>query len=209
MLRRFLLGLTVLLACPAAFAGGPTLLVLGDSLSAAHGIPEHDGWVQLLRERLSKVGVDGKVVNASIGGETTRGGLTRLPDLLARDEPDIVIIELGGNDGLRGIAPQTTEENLTRMVRLAQKSGARVLLVGVRLPPNYGPAFTERFRATFRAVVDKTGCAYVPRLLDNVGSVPGLMQDDGIHPTAAAQPRLLENVWKVLGPMLQRETKSG
>ncbi|MBA1148208.1 arylesterase [Ectothiorhodospiraceae bacterium WFHF3C12] len=201
MLRSFLL-IALLVAAPAAPAAERTILVLGDSLSAAYGIPDDAGWVQLLRNRLSELGVDGEVVNASISGETTRGGLARMPELLDAERPAVVIIELGGNDGLRGISPAATEQNLTSMVELAQDQGARVLLVGVRLPPNYGQAFTERFRATFRAVVEKTGCAYVPKFLENVGGVAGMMQADGIHPTAEAQPRLLENVWVELEPML-------
>lgn len=201
MLRSFLL-IALLVAAPVSQAAERTILVLGDSLSAAYGIPDDAGWVQLLRDRLSKLGVEAEVVNASISGETTRGGLARLPALLEAEQPDIVLIELGGNDGLRGIAPQATERNLTDMVELAQGSGARVVLVGVRLPPNYGKAFTERFRATFRNVVDATGCAYVPKFLENVGGVEGMMQSDGIHPTAEAQPRLLENVWVELEPLV-------
>jgi acyl-CoA thioesterase-1 len=202
------LALALLAAAPAAHSGEQTLLVLGDSLSAAYGMPDDAGWVQLLRDRLSELGVTAEVVNASISGETTRGGLTRLPELLETEQPDIVLIQLGGNDGLRGIAPATTERNLTDMVRLAQDRGARVLLVGVRLPPNYGQAFTERFRATYRNVVENTGCAYVPQFLDDVGGVEGMMQPDGIHPTAEAQPKLLENVWAELEPMLKARGKA-
>lgn len=176
--------------------------MLGDSLSAAFGIAESEGWVALLQERLRAEGHPFNVVNASVSGETTRGGLTRLPRALELHRPSIVIVELGANDGLRGIGLGEMKRNLLEITRLSQRAGARVLLVGMHLPPNYGPAYTERFHATFREVAEETSAALVPFLLDGVGTERSLMQADGLHPTAAAQPRLLQNVWPGLAPLL-------
>jgi acyl-CoA thioesterase-1 len=183
----------------------PVLLVLGDSLSAAYGIAEDDGWVALLQRRLDTEGHDYRVVNASVSGETTDGGLARLPRALDVHRPSIVVVELGANDGLRGISLGEMRRNLLEITELSQASGARVLLVGMHLPPNYGPAYTERFHATFREVADRKRIPLVPFLLDGVGTERSLMQDDGLHPTAAAQPRLLENVWVQLAPILTSE----
>ncbi|MGD8497917.1 MAG: arylesterase [Chromatiales bacterium] len=183
----------------------PVLLVLGDSLSAAYGIAEDDGWVALLQRRLDTEGHDYRVVNASVSGETTDGGLARLPRALDVHRPSIVVVELGANDGLRGISLGEMRRNLLEITELSQASGARVLLVGMHLPPNYGPAYTERFHATFREVAVRKRIPLVPFLLDGVGTERSLMQDDGLHPTAAAQPRLLENVWVQLAPILTSE----
>jgi acyl-CoA thioesterase-1 len=183
----------------------PVLLVLGDSLSAAYGIAEDDGWVALLQRRLDTEGHDYRVVNASISGETTDGGLARLPRALEIHQPSIVVVELGANDGLRGISLGEMQSNLLEITELSQASGARVLLVGMHLPPNYGPSYTERFHDTFRQVADRKRVPLVPFLLDGVGTERSLMQDDGLHPTAAAQPRLLENVWVQLAPILTSE----
>lgn len=190
------------LAGPAANERAPVLAVLGDSLGAAYGIDVADGWVALLARRLADTGRDWKVVNASVSGDTTAGGLTRLPRLLAEHRPRVVVVELGGNDGLRGIDLATTESNLDAIVERAKASGARVLLLGMQLPPNLGAAFNRRFVAIFEAVAERRDVPLVPFLLDGVGGVAELMQEDGIHPTAAAQPRMLDNVWPYLEPLL-------
>lgn len=180
----------------------PRLLVLGDSLSAAYGIASEDGWVSLLQERLRDRGARYDVVNASISGETTAGGLTRLPALLSEHRPQILVIALGANDGLRGFSFDTIRQNLGGMIRLAQESGSRVVLAGVRLPPNYGAAYTVGFQAVFREVARAEGVPLVPVLLAGVAEDRGLMQEDGLHPTAAAQPLILDNVWLGLEPLL-------
>lgn len=202
ILSVILICLALLGAAPAATP--PRVLVVGDSLSAAYGLSRSDGWVRLLGERLRRQGYPHEVVNASTSGETTRGALARLPRALERHAPEVVILELGGNDGLRGITLEEMERNLARMVELSQAAGARVLILGMRLPPNYGPAYTERFHAVFRRVADRYGAALVPFFLDGVAMDRALMQADGIHPTAQAQPRLLENVWPALEPLLGR-----
>ncbi|SHE37168.1 acyl-CoA thioesterase-1 [Modicisalibacter ilicicola DSM 19980] len=188
----------------AANAASTTLLVLGDSLSAAYGIEREAGWVNLLRQRL---GDDVKVVNASISGETTAGGETRLPELLRQHAPDIVLIELGGNDGLRGLSPQQMRGNLSSMIEASQRAEAKVLLVGIEIPPNYGQAYTRAFRSVYRGLAEKYGVPLVPFLLDGIALDDGLMQDDGIHPTAEAQPRMLENVWPKLEPLLPKQAR--
>jgi acyl-CoA thioesterase-1 len=188
-----------LLSLPAAAES--TLLVVGDSLSAAYGLEREQGWVALLDQRLA--GSDWRVINASISGETTRGGLTRLPALLEEHAPAVVIVALGGNDGLRGIPLDESRRSLAGMVERVRETGARVLLVGVRLPSNYGRPFIERFQAVFREVADEHGVALVPMLLAGVGEHRELIQADGLHPTAAAQPRLLENVWVGLEGLLE------
>ncbi|MDZ7670652.1 MAG: arylesterase [Gammaproteobacteria bacterium] len=191
-------------AVPMALASaGPTILVLGDSISASYGIQRDEGWVQRLQERLADCGGGWQVVNASISGETTGGGLARLPDALEAHQPRVVIIELGGNDGLRGYPVDTIRDNLNRMVELAQAAGSRVLLVGMQIPPNYGPRYTRAFAALFEEVADRQDAALVPFILDQVALVPELMQSDGIHPTAEAQDLLLKTVWPHLTPLLE------
>ena len=192
-----------LLAAPAARAKGPAgpVLVVGDSLSAEHNIPRGSGWVSLLQQRLARDS-GRSVVNASISGETSAGALTRLPALLTKHKPSLVVIELGGNDALRGLAPAQLASNLGRMVQLSQQSGARVLLLGIDVPPNYGPAYRERLRRTYQDLAKAEGVALVPFFLEGVALEQGMMQGDGLHPTAAAQPRLLENVWPQLKPLL-------
>lgn len=184
------------------------MVVLGDSLSSAYGIAAESGWVGLLVERLSREGYAYRVVNASVTGDTTRGGLARLPALLAREQPDIVIIELGGNDGLRGIDTQVTAANLGEMIRLSREAGARVLLLGVKLPANYGPAFGAAFHQVYLDAAETNRVALVPFFLDGVALDPSLMQPDGIHPNTRAQPILLENVWPALEPLLQAGAKT-
>lgn len=202
-MTRWILVVAGLLLATGVNAAEPTrLLVLGDSLSAAHGIEREAGWVARLEERLTNRRGAYAVINASIGGDTTRGGRSRLPDALVEHDPDIVIIELGGNDGLRGIPLSETRRNLATMIETARNSGARVLLVGVRLPTNYGDAFIQRFRAVYRDLADEYDIALVEKFLAGVAEKPELMQPDGIHPTAAAQQRLLENIWAELVGLL-------
>lgn len=179
-----------------------TLLVVGDSISAAYGVPSETAWVELLRERLSGQGLDWQVVNASISGETTDGGLRRLPGLLEKNDPDIVVIELGGNDGLRGFPPNVIESNLAGMIELAQDSGAVPLLVGMQIPPNYGQRYTRMFADLFPTLSDRYGVPLVPFFLDGIYDQDGLMQGDGIHPTEEAQPLLLDNIWPRLEPLV-------
>lgn len=172
-----------------------TVLVWGDSLSAAYGIPVETGWVSLLQTKLSDTY---KVVNGSISGETTAGGLTRLPEALKQHEPDYVLLELGANDGLRGIDLPTMRRNLEQMITLAQTADAKVILLGIQLPPNYGTTFTEKFAVTYTDLAKQYTIPLLPFLLDGVAENWDLMQADGLHPTAAAQPQILENVWEVL-----------
>ncbi|MEA3641018.1 MAG: arylesterase [Lamprobacter sp.] len=191
---------------PAQAAGqtdAPVLLVLGDSLSAAYGLPLDQGWVSLLQARIDERGLPHRVVNAAISGDTVAGGLSRLPALLAEHQPAILLIELGANDGLRGFPPAKIEDDLVTLVEQAQAADAQVVLVGLRLPPNYGPAYTERFQRLFAKAAERTGVALVPRLLAGVAEDLALMQADGLHPTAEAQPMILGTVWPVLEPLLK------
>lgn len=200
-LRRLLLLLALLAPWPALAA--PALLVLGDSLSAAFGIDTRSGWVSLLAERLAARGLDLRVVNASISGDTTAGGLARLPPLLAEHRPRVVVIELGGNDGLRGLPLPVVRDNLEGLIRASRDAGARVLLLGMRIPPNYGPRYTEAFHTLYADLAQRYEVPLVPFFLDGVAARPGLIQDDGIHPRAEAQPQLLDNVWPALEPLLR------
>lgn len=179
-------------------AASNTLLVLGDSLSAAYGIPRERGWVALLQQKLTNF----NVVNAGISGDTTDGGVARLPALLQKHQPAIVIIELGGNDGLRGFQIQRIRDNLAQMTQLSQRAGAKVLLVGMKIPPNYGLRYTSDFYASYADTAKKFSVPLVPFILDGVATHPDLMQDDGIHPRAEAQPKLLDNIWPHLQPLL-------
>ncbi len=188
---------------PVALANQNTLLVVGDSLSAAYGVPSDQAWVQLLQERLNNNGLSQwNVVNASISGETTDGGARRLPGLLADNSPDVVVIELGGNDGLRGFPPNVIESNLAQMITQVQDAGARAILVGMQIPPNYGQRYTQMFADIFPKLSDRYNTALVPFFLQGIYDQEGMMQDDGIHPSAEAQLKLLENVWPVLKPAL-------
>jgi len=182
----------------------PAVLVLGDSLSAEYGIARGTGWVRLLQDRLQQERLDYSVVNASISGETTIGGKTRLPDLLARHRPAVVVVELGSNDALRGLSLQITEANLRSIVSGAQKAGATVLLIGMRIPPNYGPDYTEKFFALFPRIANEFRVPLVPFFLDKVIARQDWFQADRIHPTAEAQPALLETVWPQLRPLLKQ-----
>ena len=193
----------LLAAATLAAAAERSVLVLGDSLSAAYNMELEAGWVGLLERRLARHAPSYAVTNASISGDTTAGGLARLPALLAAHRPEIVIIGLGGNDGLRALAPGQTRANLDAMVRQAEEAGARVLLLGVRLPPNYGTRYNERFQRIYREVAARRDAALVPFVLAGVDDDPALMQADGIHPNADAQARILENVWDGLRPLLE------
>ncbi len=185
--------------------GGAPILVVGDSLSAAHNIPVQSGWVTLLDQRLHKeMATPPPVVNASISGETTSGALTRLPGLLAKHRPGVVVIELGGNDALRGLTPAQLKGNLEKMIQLSRQAGAKVLLLGIDVPPNYGPAYRQRLRATYADLSRQYQTGLVPFFLEKVALQPGLMQADGLHPTAQAQPQVLETVWPALRPLLDR-----
>lgn len=183
---------------------GATLLILGDSISSAYGIAPREGWATLLEERLKRKRFDYSVVNASISGETTSGGATRIGEAIDRTNPDIVIIALGGNDGLRGLPAAQMKANLSRMVEAAKGRGARVLLVGVRVPPNYGARYGGEFEAAFLEVAARQRVPLVPYILEGIGERRELMQEDNIHPTAAAQPRILDNIWPKLEPLLKK-----
>jgi acyl-CoA thioesterase-1 len=195
-------GTSAVVAKPAPAA--PTILVLGDSVSAGYGIKVEEGWVALLQQRLRKQGYGYRVVNASVSGETTTGGLTRLPRALERHKPAIVLLELGGNDGLRGLPLATTRANLVRMIQLSQAAGARVVLVGMKIPPNYGPRYTQGFEQIFSDLAREYRLPLVPFLLDKVALTAGMMQEDGLHPTARGQPVMLDNVWPTLRGTLVR-----
>jgi len=199
-----LLSVVSLVSQPILAAGESFILVLGDSLSAGYGMDREHSWVALFKTRLEETGHSYQVLNSSISGDTTQGGLARLPRLLDRYQPKFVIIELGGNDGLRGLDPAVTRNNMTRMILQSQGSGARVLLAGIRLPPNYGTTYLEQFESIYADLAGEYGTLLVPFFMDEVIFTPGMMQADGIHPGEKGQPVLLENVWKVLGPELER-----
>ena len=201
-LRLLLIFSCALLPLPA-HAAQRVVLVVGDSLSAAYGIDQDEGWVALLQQRLGKDYPDYRVVNASISGDTTRGGLGRIDAALRTHAPAVVIVELGGNDGLRGLPVKEMRTNLGAIITKSLAAQARVLLVGMRIPPNYGPLYTKNFEAVFTGLAKQFDVARVPFLLDGVALKLDLVQDDGIHPRAVAQPRLLENVWPYLAPLLR------
>ncbi|MCD6436983.1 MAG: arylesterase [Halomonas sp.] len=195
-----LLALIVIFSAPALNADQrPTLLVMGDSLSAAYGIEQERGWVTLLAERLEG---EAQVINASISGETTSGGAQRLANIIGQRQPDIVLLELGGNDGLRGLPPTQMRSNLASMIEQSQQAGADVLLLGIDIPPNYGQAYRDAFTGVFHSLADEYDVSLVPFLLEDIALNEQLMQDDGIHPTAEAQPIILDNVWPALEPLL-------
>lgn len=197
---RILFASLLLLLSPSVWSGA--LLVFGDSLSAGYGIEAGHGWVDLLTQRLEKKKLPYKVVNASISGETSAGGLSRIAAELRRLQPDILILELGANDGLRGLPLKAMKNNLSSIIRQAKASGSEVLLVGMMMPPNYGPRYTERFSAIYGELAKEQQLPLVPFLLEKVALDPKLMQADNLHPNAKGQPLLLETVWPVLQPML-------
>jgi acyl-CoA thioesterase-1 len=202
MFLRWLLAVVLAVGAPP-LAAAATILVFGDSLSSAYGLARDQGWTALLQQRLAQKKLDYRVANASISGETTFGGRNRIETALGTHRPAIVIIALGGNDGLRGLGIEAMRANLEAMVRASRKSGARVLIVGMRMPPNFGRAYVEKFQQTYRTVAEKERVSLVPFILDGFAERQDLFQPDGIHPTAAAQPLILENIWKGLQPLLK------
>ena len=189
---------------------GPTLLVIGDSLSAGYGLESKDAsWVGLLEKRLQSEGYEFDVVNASISGDTSEGGRARLTRALARVEPEIVVLELGGNDGLRGIPLEIMEQNFEQMIAESRAAGAAVVLLGMRIPPNYGPRYTERFHALYGELAERYDIPLAPFFMEDVALDPGLMQADGIHPTEAAQPLMLERAWPAIEIALRRVGNAG
>jgi acyl-CoA thioesterase-1 len=192
-------------AAQAAPVGKPVILVYGDSLSAGYGIAVDRGWVNLLSQRLQQAGYGLQVANASVSGETTTGGLARLPRALAAHDPRIVVLELGANDGLRGLPLETTRDNLDAMLSTLAKQHRRVLLLGMRMPPNYGERYTQGYAAIFAELARRHHVALLPFLLEGVADRPALMQADGLHPNEHGQPILLDNVWTVLRPLLRAD----
>ncbi|WPN99891.1 arylesterase [Pseudomonas sp. MUP55] len=201
-MRMWFLSAGLALMCMAQNAAAGTVLIVGDSISAGFGLDTRKGWVALLEQRLKQEGFDDNVVNASISGDTSAGGLARLPAALAAHKPDVVVIELGGNDGLRGQPPTQLKQNLASMVQASQDSGAKVLLLGMQIPPNYGKRYVDAFAKVFGEVAEEKKVPLVPFFLEGVGGHPDLMQADGLHPAVAAQGKLLENVWPTLKPLL-------
>jgi acyl-CoA thioesterase-1 len=197
-----LLMLATLLTSGQARSAQGVILVWGDSLSAAYRMPEEQGWVALLQNKLVTEDRPWHIVNGSVSGETTDGGLARLPAMLDSTAPDIVILELGGNDGLRGLPVRNIRSNLTRMIELSQAAGAQVLLAGIQIPPNYGPRYTEPFYAQFGELAEHYDLAWIPFLLEGIADNPALMQNDGIHPTAEAQAMIVKIVWPTLITLL-------
>ena len=199
----------VVVTVPPAVADNEGILIVGDSLSAAYGMEIGESWPSLLQRRLEEDGHAYRVFNSSITGETTQGGLTRLPKLLERHDPAVVIVELGGNDGLRGLPLEVTRGNLSAMIEMSQAAGARVLLAEMRIPPNYGPTYAERFNGTYHELAEKYGVTLLPFVLQDIALEPGMMLPDGIHPTAEAQPLILDKVWAALEPGLLQSDSAG
>jgi acyl-CoA thioesterase I len=205
LLKKLALGALLALSAASAYSAPKTVLVLGDSLSAEYGLARGSGWVALLEQKLKAEHLDANIVNASISGDTTSGGRTRLPALLARYHPQIVVIELGANDGLRGLPVATAEDNLHSMVQMAKKNHARVLLVGMRMPPNYGRAYTDRFMSMYKQVSTETKSPLVPFMLEGVADKPELFQQDRLHPLASAHPTILANIWPKFSALIRTE----
>ena len=204
-MKRLLALFVLIVASASARAEAPVILVFGDSISAGYGLAHvEQGWVELLKTRLSALGYGYQVVNASVSGETTAGGLARLPRALELHHPKIVILELGGNDGLRALPVAQMRANLTQMVELATAAGAKALLLGMRMPPNYGPDYTAQFALVFSDLARDRKLPWVPFLLNDIALSQTLLQADDIHPNAAGQPVLLENVWPTLKPLLRK-----
>jgi acyl-CoA thioesterase-1 len=199
----------VFIALHNAVAAPRTILVFGDSLSAAHGLRPEQGWVALLGQRLESQGYGYQIANASVSGETSGGGAERLPRALQLHHPGIVVLELGANDGLRGLPVTAMRDNLVHMVQLARAAGARVLLVGIRIPPNYGPRYTEEFARVFPEIAAQYHLPLVPFLLQKVALNPALMQEDGMHPNAQGEPPVLDTLWPYLKPMLDKNPDGG
>jgi len=205
---RLLFALFAALPASAFAAAAPVVLVLGDSISAGYGLPANTGWTTLLQQRLVAEHYPHRVINASISGDTTAGGRARLDALLTKHRPAVTVIELGGNDGLRGGSLDALRSNLVAMTAAAQKSGSRVLIVGLRLPPNYGPTYVRRFETIYADVARERKAALVPFLFEGFAEDNAMFQPDRIHPVSAAQARLLDNVWRELKPLLGEPAKS-
>ena len=203
-MKRLLALFVLIVASASAHAEAPAILVFGDSISAGYGLPLEQGWVELLRTRLKSQGYGYEVVNASVSGETTAGGLARLPRALELHHPSVVILELGGNDGLRGLPIAQMRANLTQMATLSNAAGAKILLLGMRMPPNYGPEYTKQFAMVFSDLAAEKKTALVPFLLTDIALSSELLQADDIHPNARGQPILLDNVWPALKPLLHK-----
>ncbi|MEA3242500.1 MAG: arylesterase [Pseudomonadota bacterium] len=203
MMFRILL-LLVLVNLPLS-ASANTILIVGDSLSAAYGMPLEQGWVRLLQQRLAADDYPYTIVNASISGDTTANALNRLPQAMTRHQPVIVVLELGGNDGLRGLSLAAMKRNLAAMIQTARQHEAEVLLIGVQLPPNYGPRYTQQFHAVYHELAQEYGLALLPSLVDGVGTRTELMQADGIHPNSKAQPLIVTRVWQQLRPLIDAQ----
>jgi acyl-CoA thioesterase-1 len=195
------------IALQNAVASDRTILVFGDSLSAAYQIRADQGWVALLAQRLQAQGYGYEVINASVSGETSGGGLQRLPRALELHHPGLIILELGANDGLRGLPIAVTQDNLKKMVQLAQSAGTRVLLVGIRIPPNYGPRYANEFAVIYPNIAKQFSLPLVPFLLEKVALDPSLMQDDGLHPNVRGEPLVLDTLWQGLAPLIEKTNK--
>ena len=202
-LRLAMAALLLLVSAANAYSAPKTLLVVGDSLSAEYGLARGTGWVALLEQKLRTQKVDANIVNASVSGETTSGGRTRLPALLSKHKPDVVVIELGANDGLRGLPVPAAEANLRAMVEASRKAGAQVLLVGMRMPPNYGRDYADKFFAMYGTLSKSVNVPLAPFMLDGVAQKPDLFQPDRLHPLAEAHPIILANIWPHLLPILK------
>ncbi len=202
-MRWFLLIVLLWVIVPASTArAASTILVLGDSISAGYGLAQGEGWVALLEQRLVRDKLDYRVVNASISGDTTLGGLNRIEEALKEHQPAVVVVALGGNDGLRGNPLDETRNNLIGIVKACRKAGAKVVIAGIRIPPNYGSIYSRRFQGLFAEVARQQNVALVPFMLSGFAEDRKMFQDDGIHPTAAAQPRILDNIYRRLRPLL-------
>jgi len=201
-MRVWFLSAGLALMCMAQSAAAATVLIVGDSISAGFGLDTRVGWVALLEKRLKAEGFADQVVNASISGDTSAGGQARLPALLAEHKPQVVVLELGGNDGLRGQLPTQLKQNLASMIDKSQATGAKVLLLGMQIPPNYGARYTQAFAKVYGELAEEKHIALVPFFLEGIGGHPELMQADGIHPAPAGQGMLLDNVWPRLKPLL-------
>jgi acyl-CoA thioesterase-1 len=187
-----------------AFAESPKIMIYGDSLSAAYGIPQQQGWVSLLQKKLASEHYQYEVINASISGETTSSGVSRIHNALKQVKPSIVIIELGANDGLRGLPIQAMTTNLEAIIQQSKESGAKILLVGMRIPPNYGPQYTKLFSQSYVKLSQVHEIPLVPFMLENIAAKANLIQDDGLHPNAVAQPMVLDNIWPHLKKLLKK-----
>jgi len=201
-MRIFLALFVLLMTATAQGNGSPTVLVFGDSLSAGFGIDVDQSWTALLQSRLEQQGYEHRVVNASISGETTEGGVSRIDAALSTFDPALIILELGGNDGLRGFPPARIRENLDKIVQQSKSSGAAVVLLGIRIPTNYGPRYTQAFEAVYRQVADELDIEWVEFFMDGVAMNDELLQADRIHPNAEAQPVLLDNAWPIISAAL-------